>query len=112
MSTQRRQADYASESAQGPHWQLLAGNAPILDGRCARGARVPFNATGSQPTGAFDEISRNPHNIPPMSNSYGRDFRISYDGLLVGSNAEGLSKPQRAYVSVFRTGAIEAVELP
>jgi hypothetical protein len=45
-----------------------------------------------------------------MSVSYARDFRISYDGLLVGSNSEGLVKPQRAYLSVFRTGAVEAVE--
>jgi hypothetical protein len=38
------------------------------------------------------------------------DFRISFDGLLTGSNGDGLGKPQRAYVQVFRSGAIEAIE--
>src|SRR5206468_1860741 len=34
---------------------------------------------------------------------------IDFDGLLTGSNLEGLGKPQRAYVRVFRTGSLESV---
>lgn len=37
-----------------------------------------------------------------------RDHRISYEGLLSGSNFHGLDKPQRAYVMVFRSGIVEA----
>ena len=112
-SAQHRQlGDYASELHRRRVAQLLAGKGAvdILDGGALVMHVVPFSAIGDKPTGAFEEISSKPHRFPPMSGSYARDFRISYDGLLVGSNAEGLSKPQRAYVSVFRSGVVEAVE--
>jgi hypothetical protein len=70
---------------------------------------VPFSAVDSQPSSAFDKISNNPSHFPPIASDFPRGFRVSFDGLLTGSNAEGLTKPQRAYVLVFRSGAVEAV---
>ena len=92
--------------------QLAAGEGPtrIMDGSALVMHVVPFGAVGDRPSDAFVEISRDPHKLPPMSTSYGHDSRSSYEGLLVGSNADGLSKPQRAYIFVSRAAAIEAVE--
>src|SRR5262249_55223138 len=104
--------DYASELHKQRIAQLLAGKAPvaIMDGGVLVMHVVPSSAVGDKPNEAFEAISREPHRLVPMSSSHGRDDRITYDGLLVGSNAEGLSKPQRAYVRMARSGAIEAVE--
>jgi len=57
----------------------------------------------------LEAISRNPNFFPTIGDDRARHSRIEHDRLLIGSNAEGLSKPQRAYVQVFRTGAIESV---
>jgi TIR domain len=104
-------ADHASDLHRRAVTQLLAGAAPaaVLEGRTLVMHVVPFCAIGNKPTSAFDEICRTPEKFPPMGSS-GRDYQISYDGLVVGSNADGLSKRQRAYVSVSRAGVIEAVE--
>jgi TIR domain len=103
-SSQRRQLDdHAFDLHRSRVAQLLGGKGAIaiLDGGALVMHVVPFSSIGDKPTGKFEEISRNPHRFPPMSGSHARDFRISYDGMLVGSNAEGLSKPQRAYVHYF-----------
>jgi hypothetical protein len=106
-------SDYASELHRRRVAQVLAAKAPvaIMDGGALVMHVAPFSAIGDRPTSAFEAMSGEPHKFVPISNSHGRgrDYRITYDGLLVGSNAEGLSKPQRAYVSIFRTGTIEAV---
>ena len=104
--------EYASELHKRRIAALLAARAPvaIMDGGALVIHVVPFGAIGDKPTNAFEAMSGEPHKFVPISSASGRDYRISYDGLLVGSNNEGLSKPQRAYVSVFRSGTIEAVE--
>ncbi len=104
-------ADYASDLHRQAIAQLLAGDAPaaLLDGRTLVMHVVPFAAIGDKPTSAFDQICRTPEKFPPIG-SYGRDYQISYGGLVIGSNVDGLSKPQRAYVSVSRSGVIEAAE--
>jgi len=107
--------DYATELHRRRVGQILVGKGAvaIMDGGALVMHVVPFSAVGDKPTSAFEELSRNPRRFRPMSESggsYFADSRISYDGLLVGSNAEGLSKPQRAYVCVFRSGVIEAVQ--
>jgi hypothetical protein len=112
-STDHRElSSYASELHRHCVSQLLSAKGPvaIMDGGAIVMHVVPFSAIGDTPTSAFEAMSREPHKFVPISSSHGRDYRITYDGLLVGSNNEGLSKPQRAYVSVFRTGTIEAVE--
>ncbi|HTD58185.1 MAG TPA: hypothetical protein VK672_04765, partial [Solirubrobacteraceae bacterium] len=56
----------------------------------------------------FDEIGQNPTRFPPVKGSV-LGTRIDYDGLLIGSNRDGLRKPQRAYVAVARNGYLESV---
>jgi tetratricopeptide (TPR) repeat protein len=86
------------------------GSATIMDGGALVMHVVPVSAIGDTATDAFESMSGRPEKFSPIGSGGGRDYRISYDGLVVGSNNEGLSKPQRAYVSVFRSGAIEAVQ--
>jgi hypothetical protein len=86
------------------------GAAAIMDGGALVMHVVPISAIGDATTDAFENISKNPEEFLPIGSRRGSDYRISYDGLVVGSNYEGLSKPQRAYVSVFQSGASEAVQ--
>ena len=104
--------DYVADFHRRSVAQLVAGKGPIgmLDGGALVMHVVPFIAVGDKSVAAFEEIARNPYKFLPMSAARGHEYRISYDGLLVGSNADGLSKPQRAFVAVSRSGAIEAVE--
>lgn len=85
------------------------GPVPVLDGGLLTMHVVPFGAFGDGQSPSFNEISRNPDRFPPIVDSRPRDWRIRFDGLLTGSNADGLSEPQRAYVHVSRSGAVEAV---
>jgi hypothetical protein len=70
---------------------------------------VPFGAIDGQPSAAFDKISRHADSFLPIGANFPRDSRITFDGLFTGSNADGLTKPQRAYVHVFQTGTVQAV---
>jgi hypothetical protein len=86
-----------------------AASVAILDGGALVLHLVPFSAVDEQPVSAFGEISRNPNWFPPITTDRARDSRIDHNGLLTGSNAEGLTRPQRAYVKVFRFAAVESV---
>lgn len=90
---------------------LAAGKGPvdILDGGALVMHVVPLGAIGDTATIAFEAIAQDPHKFEPMSSRV-EDFKITYDGMLVGSNAKGLSQAQRAYAFVFRSGTVEAVE--
>lgn len=68
---------------------------------------VPFRATNSASTTLFDEVCRNPRLFTPIGGPLS-DVKLTFDGLLTGSNSEGLNKQQRAYVHVFRSGVVEA----
>lgn len=57
----------------------------------------------------FDRLSGNPDLFPPMPDRRPRDHLIDFDGLLTGSNAEGIKKDQRAHVRLFRSGVVESV---
>jgi hypothetical protein len=108
--TEHRQ--FASDLHKRRIAEILAdkGAAAVMDGGALVMHVVPVSAIGDAPTEAFENIAGNPEKFSPMGSSGGRDYRISYDGLVVGSNNEGLSKPQRAYVSVMRHGVLEAVQ--
>jgi hypothetical protein len=69
---------------------------------------VPFAAFDFGQSLSLDEISTHPNQFAPIGGS-ARDSQITFDGFLTASNADGLSKPQRAYVQVFRSGVVEAV---
>lgn len=69
---------------------------------------VPFAAFDFGQSFSLDEVSVHPEKFAPIGGT-ARDFQITFDGFLTASTAGGLSAPQRAYVQVFRTGAVEAV---
>jgi hypothetical protein len=109
-SRSRELAQYASEFHR-RRTELIAAGKPLialLNGGALVLHLVPLSAVSEQPAPSFDEITRQPHHFPALGSTHGQDFKITYDGLLIGSNAEGLTKPQRAYVHVFRSGVIEA----
>lgn len=58
---------------------------------------------------AFGNICASPQRLPPLFDAQPRDWKVSSNGFLLGSNGEGLRQPQRAYIHVFRSGVIEAV---
>ena len=103
------------DAARGFHRErvekIATAAAPValLDGGALVMHVVPLGALDGQQTPSFDAISRNPDRFPPIVDNHARNAKITYDGLLTASNGDGLSKPQRAYVQVFRSGAIEAV---
>ena len=70
---------------------------------------IPFSAFDLSRTLSLEEVSRGVHSFPPFGRERTSDFKFTFDGLLTVSNAEGIAKPQRAYVQVFRTGIVEAV---
>lgn len=70
---------------------------------------VPFAAFDFGQSLSLDKIAAQPHVFVPIGDIAARDYQITFDGLLTASNAEGLDKPQRAYVQVFRSGMVEAV---
>ena len=90
--------------------RIATGHGPIavLDGGLLILHIMPEAAMDGAPTENFDEIASRPELFEPMRGSV-QEVRISYDGMLIGSNARGLSEPQRAYVNVYRTGTVEAV---
>jgi hypothetical protein len=108
----RQISDYGSELHSGRVAEILAGKAPVAlqDGAGIVMHVVPLSAIGDRPTVSFEEIARNPNSFPPMRDRHARDSKITYDGLITGSNSEGLSRPQRAYVIIFRSGTVEAVK--
>lgn len=69
----------------------------------------PAAALDGKPSDRFDQLAGKPDLFPPMPDNRARDFRVDFEGLLTGSNHEGLKKEQRAHVRVFRTGVIESV---
>jgi hypothetical protein len=69
---------------------------------------LPFASLDRDCAESFDDISRNPGRFPPIGGTP-LQVKIDYDGLLIGSNARGFPEAQRAYVMVFRSGAVEAV---
>ena len=83
---------------------------PVLDGAKLLMHAIPLRTSDDgQPYDAFAQLCANPERFPPFKTTRPRDYKLSFDGLVTGSNNEGLGKPQCAYVYVFRSGAVEAV---
>lgn len=89
---------------------IVSGHAPVplIDGPALVMHIMPFTAVDDEPAPAFVELCRDPNRLLPIKSSHALGWRITVDGLITGSNAEGLSKPQRAFVHLRRSGAIEA----
>src|SRR6185369_128808 len=82
---------------------------PVLDGGMLVMHIAPLQTFDAPRPELFPKVSANPQRFPPMRDWRPRAFRIGFEGLLTGSNKDGLDKPQRAYVQVFRSGTVEAV---
>jgi hypothetical protein len=110
-SSLRELSGYAAEFHRRRTELIVAGKPPIavLEGGALVLHVVPLSALNERAAAAFEDMTREPHYFPPIGTTHGRDYRISYDGLLIGASAEGLMKPQRAYVHVFRSAVVEAV---
>jgi hypothetical protein len=70
---------------------------------------VPFSAFESTAVVPIGDVSQQPHLFPPIARDSPPHWQINFDGFVTASNADGPSKPQRSYVQVFRSGAIEAL---
>ncbi len=107
----RELSQYASEFHRRRTALIAAGepSVTLVDGGALVLHLVPLSAATELPAVSFEDMTREPHYFQPLGSTHGQDFKITYDGLIVGSNAEGLRNPQRAYVHVFRSGVIEAV---
>jgi hypothetical protein len=72
---------------------------------------VPFSAFDAGQSFPIDKAARESKRFPPISKAavVGADHTVTFDGLLTTSNAKPPPEPQRAYVQVFRSGALEAV---
>ncbi|MFX1803096.1 toll/interleukin-1 receptor domain-containing protein [Paraburkholderia sp. A1RO-5] len=84
------------------------GPSAVLDGGMLVLHILPYAFVEGRAVAAYDELARQPELFPPMKGTV-QDVQIGYNGVLIGSNAQGLGVPQRAYVKIDRTGAIEAV---
>jgi hypothetical protein len=91
--------------------KIAAGNLPIpvLEGALLVMHVVPFSAVDAKEPRSSGELFKRPERFPPFGTDHPRDSKINHDGLLTGSNNEGLIKPQRAYVHVSRSGIVESV---
>jgi len=103
--------DRAREFHRSRTVQIASGVASIalLDGGALVLHVIPFKAVDGRPAAIFNELSRNPHRFPPIERERAEGWRIDHTGMLIGSNADGLIKPQRAYVKVWRSAAVESV---
>jgi hypothetical protein len=82
----------------------------MLDGKMLVIHVLPFIAVDQQRSPLFDQVCRNPDKFRPMGyEGFTPNSQIKFDGLLIGSNKEGLQKLQRAYVYVLPSGTVEAV---
>jgi hypothetical protein len=90
--------------------KIAAGKAPVQLLRSDLLAMhvVPSTVLDEGPVQSFDKIAKSPNKFPPLKVSHATNFKINYQGLLIGTNEESLSKPQRAYVQIFRNGVVES----
>jgi hypothetical protein len=82
---------------------------PVLDGGALLMHVLPLQMFDTPQPEAFAKIGASPMRFPPIVDTRPRHWKINFDGLFTGSNNDGLGKPQRAYVYIFRSGAVEAV---
>jgi hypothetical protein len=70
---------------------------------------IPFSAVDTRSPQRSENLFQKPDRFPPIGDARPRDSKIDLNGLITGSNASGLSAPQRAYVRVSRAGIVESV---
>jgi hypothetical protein len=82
---------------------------PLLDGGLLAIHVMPFSAVSVVSSFSIQQAAQQPQLFPPIGSTHPQHYQITFDGLLVTSNAEAPPKAQRAYTHIFRTGAVEAV---
>jgi hypothetical protein len=93
---------------QTEHIATGKGPSAVLDGGMLVLHVLPYTFVEGTAVAEYDELARHPELFPPMKGKV-QEVEIGYDGVLIGSNARGLREPQRAYVMIERTGAIESI---
>lgn len=83
------------------------GPVELMDGGALVVHLVPRDALQHSRLDAFDKITASPADFLPIATKHLQQSRISRTGLLIGSNASGLSVPQRAYIQVSHSCRIE-----
>jgi hypothetical protein len=82
---------------------------PLQDECCLVLHVVPFSAFDLRPPFSLETAIGRAHRFSPMGLLSVQNWRINFDGFLTLSNWGTKATKQRAYVQMFRTGAIEAV---
>jgi Putative DNA-binding domain len=80
----------------------------LLDDCCLLLHVVPFSHFDLRPALSFPDVVNNPGRFPPMGMRSPINWRVNFDGFLTLSNADVSAARQRAYVQIFRNGAVEA----
>jgi hypothetical protein len=70
---------------------------------------VPFTHFELGPIVSLQHVLRDAAYFPPLGTNARRDWRINLDGFITLSDPYEQAEGQRAYVQIFRSGAIEAV---
>lgn len=91
--------------------KIVGGETPVaLMGTCYLVVHVvPFPAFDLRAALNLQEVAQHPNYFPALFRRHPGNWRINFDGFLTLSNADEAANQQRAYVQVFRSGAIEAV---
>ncbi len=91
--------------------QIAAGQGPVslMDYHCLILHVVPFSHFVPGQVISISDVVRNTQSFPPLGTTLRQDWRINFEGFVTLSNSLERAETQRAYVQLFRSGAIEAV---
>jgi hypothetical protein len=91
--------------------KIVGGETPtgLLGSCCLVLHVVPFSAFDFGAAISLRMLENQPNLFPPLNSEHSQGWRITFDGFLTLSNADQAAGKNRAYVQVFRSGAVEAV---
>jgi Putative DNA-binding domain len=94
--------------------RIAAGDTPVrlLDEGCLVLHVIPFSAFNLRPPFSLQTAIEHQYKFCPIGRNSAQDSHINFDGFLTLYSSDPNATTQRAYVQVFRTGAIEAVASP
>ena len=83
--------------------------APLKGKDCIVLHIVPLSAFDLGASVPLSDLLKSSAAFPPLGSKQAQHQLINFDGALMLSNASAPNDPQRAYVQIFRSGAVEAV---
>lgn len=91
--------------------RILSGDTPVklLAGGILMLHVAPFSAFVPGNAFPLQAAAKSPNKFPTLADQVARRHQITFDGVLVTSNANGPPEPQRAYTQVLRAGVVEGV---